>query len=154
MKKIFSLILAVLLALSTLSAANANVQQSPNSRQVIPMDDGGYMVIEINNSPTLTRAGTTSLSKYYNRYNEDNMLVWRATLTGYFTYDGRTATCTSCTCSVTNFADGWYNISKTVWPDENIAKATLEMGRRTLGITVQRETHNLSMVCDRYGNVS
>jgi len=153
MKRILSIFIAVILLLYTFSIANASVQQDNTNNQVILLEDGGYIVVEYIDGLNTTRAAITR-SKLFTRYNEADMIIWKAMLTGQFTYDGRTSTCTSCSCVVSDYDEGWYTISKTVWPDYNIAKATLEMGRRSLGVTVQRETHNLSMVCDRYGNVS
>ncbi len=153
MKKYIALLLSISILAFMLSTVNASPILLMRDTQIISLQDGGYIIIEIENSNYLARA-STSMNKIFTRYNDVDEIVWKATLTGYFTYDGRTASCTSCSCVVTDFDDGWYTISKSAWTDDNIAKATIEMGRKSLGVTVRRETHNLSMVCDRYGNVS
>ena len=152
MKKLicFTLI-AVMLTLWMPTCVSA--QEMAMDGEIIPLENGGYILIEISDSPNINRA-TTTKSKSYTCYNGDDEIQWKATLNGSFTYDGRIATCTYSTCDVTIYDSHWYQISKSVWADGNIARATLEMGERSLGITILRETHNLSMVCDRYGNVS
>lgn len=153
MKRILSIILAMIMLLPATSNVQATTIQKNTDYQVISVEDGGYIVIELDSATNLTRATTTN-TKSYTRYDEANDMLWKASLTGSYTYDGRTATCTSSSCTVTIYDNAWYTISKTAWADENIAKATVEMGRKVLGIQSRHETYNLSMVCDRYGNVS
>ena len=150
-KYICFMLIAAIFMLSMPTCAFA--QDMPKQSEIIPLEDGSYILVELSEGSNVTRA-TTTRSKTYTRYNGADEIQWRASLSGTFTYDGRTADCTSCNCSVVIYNDIWYEISRTSWADENIAKATLEMGEKFLGVTVNRETHNISLVCDRYGNVS
>lgn len=153
MRRIVSVLLIMLSLLWADTVGYAAPAQDGTSRQVILTEDGGYLVIELTDGEKVTR-GTTAKTKTYTQYSEDNAIVWKASLTGSFTYDGRYATCTASSCAVTVYDSAWYTISKTAWAEDNIAKATIEMGQKMLGVTVRQVTQNLSMVCDRYGNVS
>lgn len=153
MKRILSLFLAMTFLLSAISVVQATDVIVQTDHRVIHTEDGGYLIIELYSSSNIARAAITK-TKSYTRYNEDNDMLWKASITGSFTYDGRSASCTSSSCSVTIYDDHWYTISKTAWTDENYAKATVEMGHKLLGVTIQRETYNLSILCDRYGNLS
>ncbi len=153
MRKFKSIFLAIVLLVTLMSTVYAKSEQNTNVYKMIPMEDGGYIIVEIDSEVNVSRA-TTSKTKNYTRYSENGDMVWKASLTGSFTYDGRYATCTSSSCSVTVYDSAWYTISKTTWTDANFAKGTVEMGRKVLGITTKTETLNLSMTCDRYGNVS
>ena len=153
MKRILSFFLAMTFLLSAVSAVQATSEIDRTDIQVLHAEDGGYVVIELHSSSDRTRSAITK-TKSYTRYNENDVMLWKASITGSFTYDGRTASCTSSSCSVTIYDSHWYTISKTAWTDENYAKATVEMGRKLLGVTTLRQTYDLSILCDRYGNLS
>ena len=153
MKRILSFFLAMTFLLSAVSAVQATSEIGQTDIQVVHTEDGGYLIIELYGSSNMTRAAITK-TKSYTRYDENDVMLWKASITGSFTYDGRTASCTSSSCSVTIYDNHWYTISKTAWTDENYAKATVEMGRKLLGVTVHRETYDLSILCDRNGNLS
>ncbi|MBR6825452.1 MAG: hypothetical protein IKM59_02785 [Oscillospiraceae bacterium] len=131
----------------------AKTIRKQTSNQIIVLEDGYYIEIELNDRSGLARANVSG-SKTYTYYNDADEALWKATVTGSFTYDGRYASCTSSSCNVTVYDSTWYTISKTAWTDENFAKASVEMGRKVLGVTVNRTTYNLSLLCDRYGNLS
>ena len=151
MKRFFTILLFIVLLLPSINIVHANPSQP--DVQIVATEDGGYIVIELYNSSNIARA-TLTKTRSYTRYDVDNNALWKASITGSFTYDGRTASCTSSSCNVTIYDSAWYTISKTAWTSENFAKATVEMGQKMLGVTVRRETYDLSILCDRYGNVS
>ena len=130
-----------------------SAQDRTISPDIIYLEDGGYILIEITNEHSITRAVATK-NKHYTRYNGDDEMLWKITLTGSFTYNGTTASCTSSSCTVTIYSDAWYTDSKTAWASSNTAYATVEMGRKMLGVTVRRETVDLALTCDKNGNFS
>ena len=91
--------------------------------------------------------------KYVYKDNSGNE-QWRAVLTGRFTYDGNTATCTSSSCSVTVVNDAWYVVSKSTSKSGNSALGDLTMGRKFLGITIEKKTINMKLTCDKNGTLS
>lgn len=134
-------------------AAHASAQNKTDSLEIIYLEDGGYILVEISDEYNMSRAVATK-SKNYTRYNGDDEIQWKITLTGSFTYNSTSATCTSCNCTVTIYHDIWYTDSKTSWANGNTAYATVEMARKLLGVTVQRETIDLTLACDTHGKFS
>lgn len=133
-----------------------NVFASENTKytaDIIYLEDGSYISIETEIVPvraTQTRVAT----KTYTYRNSSDEEVWKAVLSATFTYNGTTSTCTASSCNVTITNTSWYEVSKTVGKSGNTATAELVMGRKFLGITVQKETLNMSLTCDANGNLS
>ena len=152
MKRLVNFVFVLVMIFLMISIPFASAQNVAENSYIISLEGNRYILVELSADTNIARA-TTSKSKSYTCYQAGEML-WKITLSGSFTYDGREATCTSSNCTVTIYNSNWYTISKTAWADENIAKATVEMGEKALGVTIYRETYNLSLVCDRYGNVS
>ena len=153
MKKIMITMLVIAVFLLAIPSGYVSAEVKTRNKDVILLTDGGYLIIEVSSESSITRA-TTSTSKTCSRYDENDEIQWKATLNGVFTYDGITASCTSSSCTITIYKSSWYTISKTAWKEANSAKATCEMGWKLLGVTVNRETIDLSLTCDRYGKVS
>lgn len=147
MKRLFSLILTICLI------ASLPIYSSPAEEEVIYFDDGSYIVITVESISTRA-SGTKSGSKTLKYTGSDGELEWKAVLSGTFTYNGTSATCTSSSCNVTIYASNWYEVSKTVTKSGNTASASVTMGRKVLGITVEKETYPLSLSCDKDGNLS
>ncbi len=153
MKKFISFILVVVSLLSIIPTAHVSAQCKTSSIEIIYLDDGGYILVEVDTVPGIART-TVTKSKNYTRYSSDDEMQWKITLTGSYTYNGVTSSCTSCNCTVTIYVDAWYTSSKTSWVSGNTANATVELGRKMLGITVKRETVDLTLTCDKNGNFS
>ena len=153
MKKFISFILVVVSLLSIIPTAHVSAQCKTDSAEIIYLDDGGYILVDVDTAPGIART-TVTKNKNYTRYSSDDEMQWKITLTGSFTYNGVTSSCTSCNCTVTIYVDAWYTSSKTSWVSGNTANATVELGRKLLGVTVKRETVNLTLTCDKNGNFS
>lgn len=152
-KKIISFVLVITALFAMVSTMYVSALDLTESENVILLQDGGYILIELDSNDSMARSSTTR-SKTYTRYTDDNEMLWKATVTGSFTYNGTTSNCTSSNCTVTLYDDARYTVSKTAWADGNTANATVEMGRKWLGITVSRETYTLTITCDKNGNCS
>lgn len=151
MKKLISITLVLISFLIICPSVSA--QDKIVGSDIIYLEDGGYILIEVTDEYSITRA-TVTKNKNYTRYNGDSEAQWKITLTGSFTYNGTTSNCSSCSCTVTIYDDIWYTSSKTAWASGNTAYATVEMGRKLLGVTVKRETVDLTLTCDKNGNFS
>ena len=120
---------------------------------VVYFEDCSYMVQEL--FVVETRAsGTKTGSKADTYYKSDGTAEWKVTLTGTFSYTGTSATCTSANVSVTIYNSNWYTISRSSNKSGNVATSSVTMGYKTLGITTSRETSNLTLTCDKNGNLS
>lgn len=149
MKRRVALLLITALVIS-LAAFQVSAEQEEN---VIYLDDGSYILISVssvNERATSTKNG----SKSYKYYTSDGNLAWEAVLYGTFTYTGTTATCTSSSCSVTISNTVWYVVSKGTSKSGASALGEVTMGRKVLGVTVDKETVSMSLTCDANGNLS
>ena len=86
--------------------------------------------------------------------NADGTTDWKAVLSGTFTYNGTTATCTASSVSVTVYADNWYEVSKTAGKSGASATGSVTMGRKILGITIAKETYDMTLTCSPTGTLS
>lgn len=150
-KRLFSCLLVLLLAFAF--PINAVAASIPSAQEVIYFEDGSYITVTL--SEVQTRAsGTKSGNKTYRYYNSNDVELWRAVLTGTFTYTGSSATCTASSCNVTISNTAWYVVSKTASKSGNTAKASIVMGRKLLGVTIEKKSAELSLSCSANGTLS
>lgn len=150
----FTKTICVLLLCTILVPQNVLAATSATETEAcIYFEDGSYISIEI--SAIETRSSTIKRgNKTYIYKNSDGVEQWRAVLYGTFTYTGTSSTCTASSCSVTTSNSNWYEVSKTIGKSGSSATAELVMGRKLLGITVDKETVNMILTCDANGNLS
>lgn len=150
MRRLFSLFLSVVLLLSMAGTVFASEN---STSEIIYLENGSYLVIETVQSMSRS-ANTTSGFTRITHISESGETRWRAILTGTFTYDGTTATCTESSVTTYVYADNWYEISKTAGKSGNTATGSVTMGRTVLGITVAQETYNMTLTCSPNGTLS
>lgn len=151
-KRIVSLILVLVVLLvyfpSYTYAASVN-----ESEQIIELENGCSLVITIREVPSRA-SGTKTATKNYSYKADNGTVEWKAVLTGTFTYDGTTATCTESSVTTYVYASNWYEVSKTAGKSGNTATGSVTMGRTVLGFTVAKETYNMSLTCSPDGVLS
>lgn len=150
MKRVFSFILASVLLLCMIPVRGNAME---NQMEIIYFEDGSYMTVEIITKGTRA-SGSVSGSKPYTYYDSDGVAQWKATLTGSFTYNGSSATCTSSSVDVTIYNSTWYVSSKSAGKSGNTATASVTMGKKMLGVTVTTKSASISLTCDKNGNLS
>lgn len=122
-------------------------------QEIIQFEDGSYAIVEV--TTTGARAAkSVNGSKQYTYCDSDGVAQWKAVLNGSFTYTGSTATCTSSSCSITIYISDWYTISKNASKSGNVASCSVTMGKKVLGVVVDKMSANLSLKCDANGNLS
>jgi hypothetical protein len=121
---------------------------------VVYFEDGSYLVTTLTESSPLFRSTKTG-SKSSRYYNSNDELQWLITVTGTFTYNGITSQCTYVD-GTTNIIDPdrWFLDSESPTISGATATYTIALARRTLGIVYGRETHSVSLTCDKDGNLS
>lgn len=163
MKKTVCLVLLLCLSLSMFPVAPASADFGEFPVEVINYADGSYMIVTIAEGPetyaptvvgTNAVAATKSGSKTYTHYNSSGTLLWSATLTAAFSYNGSTASCTSANCTVSISNNAWVVISKSCTRSGNTATANVTMGRQAAGITIQIIPITITLSCDANGNLS
>lgn len=117
------------------------------------MEDGSYITIEIISMDTRV-TNTKTGSKIYRLRNDDGEELWNATLQGTFSYTGSSATCTASSVSVSIINDNWYTVSKSASKSGASATGTVTMGKKWLGITVNKEAVNMSLTRSASGTLS
>ena len=143
------MVIAVVLSLMPIHGHAAQTQQ-----EIEYLDDGSYIVTTITES--LSRAGNTKTGTKTDQYYDSNgALQWTISVTGTFSYDGSSSTCTNVTgsTSITDTAS-WRLVSESTNRSGNTATYEATLGYKVLGITVRKETHTLNLSCDKNGNLS
>ena len=87
-------------------------------------------------------------------YSSSDELIWRVKLTGSFTYNGVVSNCTNAYTTINFYQSGWSVISENTTHNANVAATTVELGKNVLGIVYPMRTVNLSITCDKDGNLS
>lgn len=148
MRKVVSCILVLCIFAGMCSFG---VSAEPND--VTYMDDGSYIASELLIYDTRATNQRTATAIRRN-YDDDGTLNWVITLTATFTYDGVTARCTATDLDVTIYDSSWYQIS--AYHNRSAAQgyATVQLGRRHLGVTVEQPTYHLTLTCTPDGNIS
>lgn len=150
-KKQLTGLLVLLLAFAfPVSAMAAPTQAAP---EVIYFEDGSYITVSLSEAQTRA-SGTKSGNKTYRYYDSNDVELWRAVLTGTFTYTGSSATCTASSCNVTISNSAWYVVSKTATKSGNKALADLTMGKKVLGITISKKSVSMQLACSANGTLS
>lgn len=150
MRRFFSFILSAILLFSMAGTVFASEN---STTEIVYLEDGGYLIIET--VQTMSRsANTTSGFTRITCNTDSGNTEWRAILTGTFTYDGTTATCTESTVTTYVYANNWYEVSKTAGKSGNTATGSVTMGRTVLGITVAKEAYNMTLTCSPNGTLN
>lgn len=151
-RRIIAFLLAVLIVMLLPLSVGA-LENSISSEEVVWFEDGSSLVITIQESNSRA-SGTKTGTKQYTYRDSNGDLSWIAALTGTFTYTGTSSTCTSASINVTIYDSLWYNVSKSSSKSGNTATGTVTMGLKVLGVTVSKPTYNLTLTCDKDGNLS
>lgn len=150
--RIFSLLLVCILSFSVIPFPSFATEVTV-SEEIITLKDGSY--IEITLTEIGSRAsGTTTGQKSYNYKSSNGTFLWQAVLSGSFTYNGTSATCTSASCTVTTYDDSWYEDSNTTTRSGNKATTELTMGHTFLFITISKDSCTITLSCDKDGKLS
>lgn len=150
MKKLLTLLLAVLLVLSM--AAPAFAAETVVTEEITYFEDGSYLITTIGQFMSRSASTTTGFTRKTFVDAEGNT-CWRAVLTGAFTYDGTTAVCTEASIEVYIYNNTYYAVSKSAGTSGASATATFTIGERFLGITVARNTYSMALTCNPNGTL-
>lgn len=152
MKRLICVALVLILLIGILPGSTLAAAEVKDT-EVIELEDGRYVEITFESSSARI-ANTVSGSKTYTFYDSDDNMEWKAKLSASYVFTGGSYTCTSASCDVTIYANQWYVVSKTTNYAGNRATANLTMGRKVLGITVEKPQFTINLYCDFNGNLS
>lgn len=151
-KKVISVLL-ILVSLIGILPLQAFATQNTAPADVIPLEDGSYVVVSLETSQARI-ANTVTGTKSWTCYGADNEVLWIAELTATFAYSGAWYTCATADCDVTIYADSWHETRNNVRRGSNNAYADLTMTRIVLGITAQTIEGTIKLTCDNTGKLS
>lgn len=153
MKKVISIlaIISIVIALPLSVFASEGTTSSDENTYITYLDDGSYYITTVTESMARSTKSGTKTTTYYNSSDE---ALWKVTLKGSFTYTGTTSTCTSASHSVTIYNNAWYIYSQNSYASGNQAIANVVMKKKLLGIVTSTKNVNLTITCDKNGNLS
>ena len=88
-------------------------------------------------------------TKKLSYYTSSNKLLWTIHLSGTFSYNGSSSSCTKASCSISNLNSNWSVKSKSVTSSKNIARAKITMHQKGGG-NLSKE---LTLACDKNGKL-
>lgn len=153
MKRLITFLLIATFIVSVFPMQIAYASQDYEILDVIEYEDGSYLEISIQSLQTRA-SGSLTKTKNYTYHNGDGASAWKISLTGSFTYTGTSATCTASSCNVTIYDSKWSIVSKSASKSGNTAYGTATLSRNLLGVSIDKKTCNLTLTCDKNGNVS
>jgi len=160
MKKIFSVVLTVVLLFTAVSmfAVSAENEVVVN-REIVYNPDGSYTEIviteKVNNIIPRAETYTKSGTKSGHRYDENGNLKYTFTVHGTFTVRaGVSATCTNASYSTSNIASGWSLDSASTGKSGNKAIGNATFKYKVLLVTTKTEDISVTLSCDGNGNLS
>lgn len=148
MKRLISALLLTALLVMAFPVSGSAVDND-----IIYFADGGYIIKEISIIKS-REAGTVTGNNTYTYYDNNGDASWKAVLSGAFSYNGSSATCTASSCDVTIYDSAWYIVSKSASKSGNTATALVTMGYKTLGVAINKVPININLSCDANGNLS
>ena len=158
MFKKISMILIAILCTITLFPQTSNAMTRPFEKEVIieKLDNGDYYetVIETDCN-AITFAATNSITKTKTTYykNSAGVVQWSVSIKATFSYNGSTATCTSCSHSTTSPGTNWSISSASSKRSGNSATATATAVEKANGIS-NSVTRFVTIKCSPTGVVS
>lgn len=153
MKKILTSLLLMLLIFSPIEICGLESNTSENVYYEY-LEDGSYYEITILEN-TMTRAsGTKTATKRTKYVDNSNVTVWEVSVTGTFTYNGSTSTCTAASVAATSYTSNWKITSKSASKSGNKATAKATAKYYYDGSLVTTVTKTVTLTCDKNGNLS
>lgn len=150
---VFMLVLCVLT--SVMIPVSAETEEvAPVSHTVVYHADGSWDEIEIVVFPGIKGPDQITGSKTNKHYSSSNQLIWKVTLTGTFQYDGTTSVCANAYTTVNLYQSGWTVISENTTHSGNTAHSVVTLGKYIAGALMTAGYSNLSLSCDKNGNLS
>ncbi len=151
--KIVKFVIAVLIVASILSTSTFSTLAVSNIDDIFYFEDGSFICISMQVKDMRTGNGK-SASKTYTYYSKQNEIQWTATLYATFEYDGTEYWTTDCSIETNIYNSAWYEISKSSSMSGCGATGEVTMGKKTLGITVNRESATITLSCSPHGTIS
>ena len=162
MRKLVSVLLVALICLGAACGVWADDGSSVNNLELVSesveyYEDGSSIVISVYEETVQTRSNLYNrVGRKTHQYRDaDGNILWTFAVTGEFrVLEGASVTCISASCSTEIFHEAWVCTRKYAETSGSWAIAHGEFTQTLLGIVVGRESVEVSLTCDVYGNLS
>ncbi len=157
MKKLFAVLTLCCILTSSLAcpvfATQAEIVET--TAQIQYFDDGSYLVTEIETIRSARATNTVSAQKVIDYYSGNDDLLWSFYIYGTFTYNsGVSSTCIAASCESEILDSAWSCSEKTATPTGSSAFARGVFKKKFLFVTIDTQTVEAYLTCDKYGNIS
>ena len=147
-KKFWALFLAIML----LSIAQPlSINAAPHTT-IEYLSDDSYFETTISIIPTRGTVTNTNITVTYR--NASGEAMWDLTVTANFTFNGKTASCTSSKATANSYNRNWKIIEKSSSRSSNHGTATAKAGQYLNGVYVNSLTKSVTIYCNGNGQVS
>ena len=152
-KKVSVFILIFLFCISVPFGAMAQSNTQPET-EVEYLEDGSYLVTQIESGISLFASGSKTVTKYTSYYNSDDEIQWTLYLKASFTYTGSSATCTSASTSYKIYESAWKVTDALATKSGRTATGDYVVKKYWLGIITTTVPVKIIATCDNNGNIS
>ena len=162
MRKLICVLLVVLICRGAACGVWADDSSSVNNLELVSetveyYEDGSMLVISVFEKMMLSRSNLYNRvgRKVYEYHNANGTILWTFAVTGEFrVLEGASVTCISASCSTEIFDEAWACTRRYAETSGSWAIAHGEFTQTLLGIVIDRDTVQVSLTCDVYGNLS
>lgn len=163
MKRLISFICSILLVIGCMVPCVSGAEYEDAEELVLVretvayLEDGSRIITSVYEEATTTRSNLyNKTGSRIDRYvDAGGAVLWSLTVHGEFRIlEGASVTCISATCSSEVYNSDWTCTRKTATPSGSWTIANGEFAKTLLGIVVSRESVEVSLTCDVYGNLS
>lgn len=117
--------------------------------------NGDYIEIITKQSPHSLKSSTTTGSKTKNYKDKNGKIIWSFTVRGTFSYNGKTATCTSSSITAYSNDSNWRLSNKKATKSGSVAIASITAKKYTLlGICISTLNESATLKCSPSGKLS
>lgn len=154
MKRILLILLTLTILCCTILCVPVSAASLPEASKttIEYLDNGDYIETIIKWEEPSARA-TKSGSKTRNYKNSSGDILWSVKVTGTFTYNGTTSSCTSCSHSTSAPGTNWTIKSSSSSKSGSTATARA-VATLTIGSTSQDYSMSVSLTCSASGTLS
>lgn len=154
MKKIILCFILIFFILPAINIKHVNAIECSDT--IIEFDDNNcYYETMLETYSSKARSSTIRSGKKTTSYkNSSGEILWSVSVTGTFTYNGNSATCTSSSVSTTCPNSSWKITSKSANKSGATAKATATAKRYNNGSVIETKTKTVTLTCSATGTLS
>lgn len=132
--------------------------ESPEPDEIIYLEDGSYIEITIEEEPPTIQlfasTKTKTASKTAQAKNSSGAKIWYVKVTGTFSYNGTSSSCTKSIATAASQHSSWSIKSKSPSKSGSTAKATATAVKKLDGTVTQTMTRTVSLTCSKSGALS